>query len=125
MGMVADMGLKAFAGQLARQSELVSLTDGALVLRCEKVSLAKDENALKALRQAIKIYFEMRAQPVPTLKVEIAQIGQIAHSPQKTSAKQREDSLASAKHALQQHPSIQAIVHEFDGMILPNSIHPE
>ena len=123
--MVAQMGLKAFAGQLARQSELVSLTDGALVLRCEKLSLANDDNALNGLRSALKTYFTAQGKPVPTLKVEIAELGQVRNSPQKTSAKQRDDSLASAKQALQQHPTIQAIVREFDGMILPNSIQPE
>ena len=52
--MVVHMGLKAFAGQLARQSELVLLTETAMVLRCEKLSLATDDNALSGLRSALK-----------------------------------------------------------------------
>lgn len=123
--MVVHMGLKAFAGQLARQSELVLLTETAMVLRCEKLSLATDDNALSGLRSALKTYFTELGQPMPTLKVEIAELGQVRNSPQKTSAKQRDDSLASAKQAVQQHPTIAAIVREFDGMILPNSIQPE
>ena len=123
--MVAHMGLKAFTGQLARQSELVSLNESVLVLRCEKLSLANDDNALNGLRSALKSYFAEQGKPVPTLKVEIAELGQVRYSPQKISAKQRDDSLASAKQALQQHPTIAAIVREFDGMILPNSIQPE
>jgi hypothetical protein len=123
--MVVHMGLKAFAGQLARQSELVLLTETAMVLRCEKLSLATDDNALSGLRSALKTYFTAQGKPVPTLKVDIAELGQVRNSPQKTSAKQRDDSLASAKQAVQQHPTIAAIVREFDGMILPNSIQPE
>ena len=87
--------------------------------------MANDYNALNGSRSALKTYFTAQGKPVPTLKVEIAELGQVRNSPQKTSAKQRDDSLASAKQALQQHPTIQAIVREFDGMILPNSIQPE
>ena len=123
--MVTHMSLKAFAGQLARQSELVSLSEAVMILRCEKLSLATDDNALNTLRAALKNYFEQQGQLVPTLKVEVAEIGQVHYSPQKISAKQRDDSLASAKQAVQQHPTIAAIVREFDGMILPNSIQPE
>ena len=123
--MVTHMSLKAFAGQLARQSELVSLSEAVMILRCEKLSLATDDNALNTLRVALKNYFEQQGQLVPTLKVEVAEIGQVHYSPQKISAKQRDDSLASAKQAVQQHPTIAAIVREFDGMILPNSIQPE
>ena len=123
--MSACLGLKAYAGQLARQSELTLMTDSAMVLRCETFSLATDEGALKALRAALKTYFTAQGKPVPTLKVEIAELGQVRNSPQKTSAKQRDDSLACAKQAVQQHPTIAAIVREFDGMILPNSIQPE
>ena len=125
MDMVAAMGLKAFAGQLARQSELVLLSEAMMTLRCEKLSLATDDNALNTLRSALKNYFTQQGQAVPTLKVEVAEIGQVRYSPQKISAKQRDDSLASAKQAVQQHPTIAAIVREFDGMILPNSIQPE
>lgn len=123
--MVAHMSLKAFSGQLARQSELLSLTESLMILRCEKLSLATDGNALNTLRAALKNYFEQQGRPVPSLKVEVAEIGQVRYSPQKISAKQRDDSLASAKQAVQQHPTIAAIVREFDGMILPNSIQPE
>lgn len=123
--MVAHMSLKAFSGQLARQSELVSLTESLMILRCEKLSLATDDNALNTLRAALKNYFEQQRRSVPSLKVEVAEIGQVCYSPQKISAKQRDDSLASAKQAVQQHPTIAAIVREFDGMILPNSIQPE
>ncbi|MBS1174844.1 MAG: hypothetical protein H6R05_975 [Burkholderiaceae bacterium] len=123
--MVAHMGLKAFAGQLARQSELVSLSEAMMTLRCEKLSLATDDNALNTLRSALKNYFTQLGQVVPALKVEVAEIGQVRYSPQKISAKQRDDSLASAKQAVQQHPTIAAIVREFDGMILPNSIKPD
>ena len=125
MEIVPQLGLKALAAQLAKQSELISLSSDSMILRCEKRSLATDEHAVKTLKSALHAYFTQRGQDVPTLKIEMGEIGQVSQSPQKIMAKQRDDSLADARHIVQQHPVIQAIVHEFDGMILPNSITPE
>lgn len=123
--IVDELGLKAYARQLPYQSELVELNETHLVLRCEKASLATDENALKVLRQNLADYFAARHQAAPKLQVHIAEMGQVRFSPQKMTLQQREDTLAQAKAALTNHPMISRIVNEFDGMILPNSITPE
>ena len=123
--IVDELGLKAYARQLPYQSELIELNESHLVLRCEKASLATDENALKMLRQNLDDYFAARQQTAPKLQVHIAEAGQVRFSPQKMALQQREDNLAQAKAALTGHPVINRIVNEFDGMILPNSITPE
>ena len=123
--IVNQLGLKAYARQLPYQSELIELSATRLVLRCEKASLATDDNALKVLRQNLDDYFSARHQPTPTLRVHIAESGQVRFSPQKLALQEREAHLAQARAAITQHPTIQQIVHEFDGMILPNSIMPE
>ena len=123
--IVNQLGLKAYARQLPYQSELIEWNATSLVLRCEKASLATDDNALKVLRQNLDEYFSARQQPTPTLRVHIAESGQVRFSPQKLALQAREAHLAQARAAISQHPTIQQIVHEFDGMILPNSIMPE
>lgn len=123
--IVHQLGLKAYARQLPYQSELIELSASQLVLRCEKASLATDDNALKVLRQNLDRYFSERNQPVPNVQVHIAEVGQVRFSPQKLALQAREEHLAQARAAITQHPTIQQIVHEFDGMILPNSIMPE
>ena len=77
------------------------------------------------LRQNLADYFAARHQAAPKLQVHIAEMGQVRFSPQKMTLQQREDTLAQAKAALTNHPMINRIVNEFDGMILPNSITPE
>ena len=123
--IVRQLGLKAYARQLPYQSELIELSVTRMVLRCDKASLATDDNALKSLREHLDRYFSERNQPVPTLQVHIADAGQVRFSPQKLASQAREAHLAQARAAIHQHPTIQQIVHEFDGMILPNSIMPE
>ena len=123
--IVRQLGLKAYARQLPYQSELIELSATRMVLRCDKASLATDDNALKSLREHLDRYFSERNQPVPTLQVHIADAGQVRFSPQKLASQAREAHLAQARAAIHQHPTIQQIVHEFDGMILPNSIMPE
>ena len=123
--IVRQLGLKAYARQLPYQSELIELNATRMVLRCDKASLATDDNALKSLREHLDRYFSERNQPVPTLQVHIADAGQVRFSPQKLASQAREAHLAQARAAIHQHPTIQQIVHEFDGMILPNSIQPE
>ena len=120
-----QLGLKAYARQLPYQSELIELSATRMVLRCDKASLATDDNALKSLREHLDRYFSERNQPVPTLQVHIADAGQVRFSPQKLASQAREAHLAQARAAIHQHPTIQQIVHEFDGMILPSSIMPE
>lgn len=122
LSMVEQLGLKAYSSQLARQSELVLLDEQRLELRCEKRSLACDDKAIVPLREAITHYFEAQNRPVPKLRVHIADAGQVMFSPQKTALKLRENALLSAKQALAEHPTIQSLLREFDGMILPNSI---
>lgn len=123
--IVNQLGLKAYARQLPYQSELIELSATRLVLRCEKASLATDDKALKVLRQNLDDYFSARHQPTPALQVHIAESGQVRFSPQKLTLQEREAHLSQARAAITQHPTIQQIVHEFDGMILPNSIMPE
>ena len=123
--IVRQLGLKAYARQLPYQSELIELSATRMVLRCDKASLATDDNALKSLREHLDRYFSERNQPVPMLQVHIADAGQVRFSPQKLASQAREAHLAQARAAIHQHPTIQQIVHEFDGMILPNSIMPE
>ncbi len=123
--IVRQLGLKAYARQLPYQSELIELSAMRMVLRCDKASLATDDNALKSLREHLDRYFSERNQPVPMLQVHIADAGQVRFSPQKLASQAREAHLAQARAAIHQHPTIQQIVHEFDGMILPNSIMPE
>lgn len=124
LSMVEQLGLKAYSSQLARQSELVLLDEQRLELRCEKRSLASDDKAIVPLREAITHYFETQNRPVPKLCVHIVEAGQVVFSPQKTAVKLREDALLSAKQALAEHATIQSLIREFDGMILPNSIEP-
>ncbi len=123
--IVNQLGLKAYARQLPYQSELIELSATRLVLRCEKASLVSDDKALKVLRQSLDEYFSAHQQPTPTLRVHIAESGQVRFSPQKLALQEREAHLGQARAAITQHPTIQQIVHEFDGMILPNSIMPE
>ena len=123
--IVQQLGLKAYARQLPYQSELIELSAERLVLRCEKASLATDEGTLKMLRQSLDDYFTARHQASPKLLVHIAETDQVRFSPQKLTLQEREAHQAQARGAITQHPTIQRIVHEFDGMILPNSITPE
>lgn len=123
--IVRELGLKAYQRQLPIQSELLDLTDSTIVLRCEKFTLANDDKARQSLQNALDGYFSRRGEPTRQLVVKIGEAGQVQYSPQKAQAREKQDHLAQAKLTIEQHPMVQSIVREFDGMILPHSITHE
>ncbi|MGB5109873.1 MAG: DNA polymerase III subunit gamma/tau C-terminal domain-containing protein [Formosimonas sp.] len=102
--------------QLAEKSELLIFDDIRIELRCGIRTLATNQSANKELEKAIhNLYGDNRKK----LKIHV---GEATNSPAKIQAAAHAEQLSVAENLIANDATIQALVREFDGMILPSSI---
>ena len=114
--LVQKLDVKGLVKQLAQQSELLVFEDKRIELRCENRALASNAMAVSGMEKALAAYFKDAPK---TLKMHI---GTVQATPAKVQAQIKEVELAGAQAIIAQDPTIQALVREFEGMILPNSV---
>lgn len=114
--IIDALNVRGLTKQLAQQSELLIFDDTRIELRCENRALANNAMANKGLEAAIaKVYGENSKR----LKIHV---GAATASPAKVQAAVRAEQLGAAEELIANDATIQALVREFDGMILPSSI---
>jgi hypothetical protein len=114
--MLQKMQLRGLVKQLGQQSELIELADNLIKIRCENRSLASNVVAVSGLEKALNLYFKDAPK-----RLEI-QLGQAAETPAKAQVQVKQKQLEKAQSIIANDLTIKALIHEFDGMILPNSI---
>ena len=102
--------------QLAQQSQLVVFADNGIELRCESRILASNAAAVSGMEKALAEYFKDAPK---TLKIHV---GAVDVTPAKVQAQFKQEQLQGAQAIVAADETIQTLVREFDGMILPNSI---
>lgn len=112
--VVAQLGIKGIAAQLAQQSELVIVEGNILHLRVAARPLA-EAPIIDKLTSALSQFF---SQPV-MLKVEIGATNKTAHIADRT---QRAQQHQLREQSLQADPFVQKIIQVFDAQVLPESI---
>ncbi len=114
--LVQKLDVKGLVKQLAQQSELLVFEDKRIELRCESRALASNAMAVSGMEKALAAYFKDTPK---RLKIHI---GAVEATPAKVQAQAKEEQSAGAQAIVAQDSTIQALVREFDGMVLPNSI---
>lgn len=114
--LVAKLNLRGLVKQLAQQSQLIVFEHNRIELRCESRILASNAAAVSCMEKAIDAYFKDAPK---TLKIHV---GVVEVTPAKVQAQVKEEQLQGAQAIIAADATIQTLVREFDGMILPNSI---
>ena len=113
----AQLSLSGMAAQLARQSELVHINGRSLRLRVPTRAFSEGPHVerLKA------VLTERFGDPV-SLEFEVGEgQGESAHA--KDLARQQARQQA-AERAVEQDPFVRSLLHDFDGRVVPGSVHP-
>ncbi|MGL4767819.1 MAG: DNA polymerase III subunit gamma/tau C-terminal domain-containing protein [Formosimonas sp.] len=114
--LIGKLNLRGLVKQLAQQSQLVVLDETRIELCCESRILASNAAAVSGMEKALAAYFKDAPK---TLKIHV---GAVDVTPAKVQAQAKEAELQGAQAIIAADATVQAIVREFDGMILPNSI---
>lgn len=114
--LIDKLHLRGLVKQLAQQSELLVLDEHRIEIRCENRVLAVSNAAVSGMEKALNLYFKDSPK---TLKVHV---GVVAVTPAKVQATVKAVELKGAQEIVAQNETVQALVKEFDGMVLPNSI---
>jgi hypothetical protein len=116
--LITKLNVRGLVKQLAQQSELLVFEEKRIELRCENRALASNVVAVSGMEKALAAYYKDAPK---TLKIHV---GSVAATPAKVQAQVKEAELVTAQSIIAQDATVQALVREFDGMILPGSIKP-
>lgn len=114
--IVEQLKPKGLSKQLAQQSELLVFDDARIELCCENRSLASSVPALRGLEKSVDALYGKGTKKL------MVHIGTATTTPAKVQATVRAEQLSAAEDLIANDATIQALVREFDGMILPSSI---
>lgn len=114
--LIAKLNVRGLVKQLAQQSELLVFDEHHIELRCENRALASNVVAVSGMQKALSAYFK---EAPKSLKIHV---GSVSATPAKVQAQVKEAELAGAQAIIAKDATVQMLVREFDGMVLPNSI---
>ncbi|MDO5678736.1 MAG: DNA polymerase III subunit gamma/tau [Pelistega sp.] len=117
VSLVPSLQLSGMVGELARHSEWVGLEGNTIRLRL-LVRLPDNLQARNNLTTRLTEYFKT----IIKVKFEFGQTGDATLHAQELA--EQETRMEQAKQAVQSSPLVQAIVQEFDGLVVPDSIQP-
>ena len=113
----ASLKLSGMAAQLARQSELLSISANTLTLKIANKALSEGAS-VDRLKAALSEHFGIKVH----LRFEIgADSGQSAHAIDVAAQNARQK---AAEEIVQQDPFVQVLVKDFGAQVIPGSVHP-
>ena len=113
----ASLKLSGMAAQLARQSELLSISANTLTLKIANKALSEGAS-VDRLKAALSEHFGVKVH----LRFEIgADSGQSAHAIDVAAQNARQK---AAEEIVQQDPFVQVLVKDFGAQVIPGSVHP-
>jgi len=119
--IVAQLGLRGMAQQLAANSEMVG-RDGAVIrlaLSSQHVSLRR-KTLEQQLQDALQNYF---GEPI-TLEFSTAAAAQVQHTPAVIDKRQAENRQQAAVDAINADPNVQRIQESFNAQVVTDSVRP-
>jgi DNA polymerase-3 subunit gamma/tau len=113
--LMANESIGALVRELALQSQLIAKEADAWVLQVDNALLANPVHAEK-LQTALQTL-------TPNAQLQV-QSGSVVDTPAKRLARAANELQASAEALIMNDPTVQQLMREFDGRIVPNSIKP-
>jgi DNA polymerase-3 subunit gamma/tau len=118
-GMIAAADLKGPAGQLARNASLIAIDGGV-------VRLALDPAHEHMVAAPVVANIEQRLGAVlgQSIKLKFEKPGAAHDTPAVTAQRERDMRQQEAERALGEDPFVQAVIRDFGGRVVPESIKP-
>jgi len=113
------LALGGVVGSIADNLELVAVTDGAMTFRLDEGSASLYDDAHRErLQRALTEYFDRRV----TVAIEIGALQ--TESPREVALRAQRDRQAAALATLRADPVVNALVEQFDGVLLEETVVP-